>query len=191
MAGRPDEAMAAATGLIDAAETTRNPYVLSYAHYTYGLAFRDADPLLALEARRRGLAIARESGNRVNETALLAGLSRIEAHYGDLTAAFDHVTVAIRNYHDSGNTTIMGTALALVAALFDRLERSEPAATIAGFAFSPLTAAAVPEITATSPTCARSSATRLTNRTPARARRCPPPQWRRMHTTKSTGPEQS
>jgi hypothetical protein len=33
------------------------------------------------------------------------------------------------------------------AALFDRLGRYEPAATIAGFALSPLTAAAVPEVT--------------------------------------------
>ena len=37
--------------------------------------------------------------------------------------------------------------LAVLAALFDRLGRYEPAATIAGFALSPLAAAAVPEIT--------------------------------------------
>ena len=147
MAGRPDEAMAAATGLVDAAEATRNPYVLSYALYTYGLAFRDADPLLSLEARRRGLAIARESGNRANETGLLAGLSRSEATYGDPTAAFDYVTVAIRNYHDSGNTTMIVSPLAVLAAFFDRLGRYEAAAIIAGFVFNPLAASAVPEIT--------------------------------------------
>ena len=37
--------------------------------------------------------------------------------------------------------------LAILAALFDRLGRYQPAATIAGFAFSPLTAAAYPEVT--------------------------------------------
>ena len=31
-------------GLVDAAEATRNPYVLSFALLAYGLAFRDADP---------------------------------------------------------------------------------------------------------------------------------------------------
>ena len=36
--------MAAANGLIDAAEATRNPYVLSFALLAYGFAFRDADP---------------------------------------------------------------------------------------------------------------------------------------------------
>jgi hypothetical protein len=36
--------------------------------------------------------------------------------------------------------------LAVLAALFDRLERYEPAATIAGFARSPLSAATVPEL---------------------------------------------
>ena len=40
----------------------------------------------------------------------------------------------------------MRSPLAILAALFDRLGRYEPAATIAGFALSPLTAAAVPEI---------------------------------------------
>ena len=37
--------------------------------------------------------------------------------------------------------------LAILAALFDRLGRYEPAATIAGFALSPFSAAAVPELT--------------------------------------------
>ena len=37
--------------------------------------------------------------------------------------------------------------MAVLAALFDRLGCYEPAATIAGFAVSPLTAAAIPELT--------------------------------------------
>ena len=55
--------------------------------------------------------------------------------------------MAIRNYLDAGNTTLILGPLAVLAALFDRLGRYEPAATIAGFAVSPLTAAAIPEIT--------------------------------------------
>jgi hypothetical protein len=49
--------------------------------------------------------------------------------------------------HDSGNIMIV-SPLAVLAAFFDRLGRYEPAAIIAGFVFSPLAAAAVPEITA-------------------------------------------
>ena len=54
--------------------------------------------------------------------------------------------MAIRNLHDSGNTANMRGPLAALAACLDRLGRHEPAATIAGFAFDPLTAGAVPEI---------------------------------------------
>ena len=146
IAGSREEARAAATGLIDAAEATRNPYALAYALSAYGFAFRDADPHRARDARRRGLAIAQDSGNRVIETTLAAGLSSFEAKYGDPTTAFDYVTVAIRNYHESGNTSMIGIPLVVLAALFDRLGRHEAAATIAGCAFNPLTAAAVSEI---------------------------------------------
>jgi hypothetical protein len=85
------------------------------------------------------------SGNRFTETLLVGQLSRLEAEHGDPLAALDHVTLAIRNYHDAGNPLIRGP-LAILAAFFDRLERYEPAATIAGFAVSPMTAAIEPEL---------------------------------------------
>jgi predicted ATPase len=145
-AGRGDEARAAANGLIEAAEATHNPYVLSHALYAHGRAFRDADPAGELNALRWGLVIAQDSGNRYTETHLAANLSRLEAEHGDPLAALDYVTLAIRNLHDAGNTTAIRSPLAVLAAFFDRLERHEPAATIAGFAFSPLTSAAYPEL---------------------------------------------
>jgi len=74
-------------------------------------------------------------------------LARLEAEHGGTVSAFDHLTLAIRNYHNSGNTTTIRIPLAILAALFDRLGRYEPAATIAGFALSPMAAAALPEIT--------------------------------------------
>ena len=49
--------------------------------------------------------------------------------------------LAIRNFQDSGHAANMRVALAMLTVLFDRLARCEAAATIAGFAFSPLTAA--------------------------------------------------
>jgi hypothetical protein len=62
-------------------------------------------------------------------------------------SAFDHLTLAIRNFHNAGDSTTIRVPLAVLAGLFDRLGRYEPAATIVGFALSPLTASAVPEIT--------------------------------------------
>jgi predicted ATPase len=145
VAGCDEEARAAATGLIEAAEATHNPWALAYALFAYGFAFRDADPAAARDALRRGLVIAQDSGNRYTESLLAGVLSGLEADHGDPLAALDHVTLAIRNFHDAGNTTGVRSALAILAAFFDRLGRYEPAATIAGFALSPLTAM-VPEL---------------------------------------------
>ena len=68
IAGAGEEARAAANGLIEAAEATHNPVALAYALNAYGGAFRDADPVRALEALRRGLVIAQDSGNRLSES---------------------------------------------------------------------------------------------------------------------------
>jgi hypothetical protein len=147
MAGSGGEAMDSADGLIEAAEATGNPSMLAFALGAYGLAFRDADPVGALNALGRGLVIAQDSGNRFNESHLATSLSRLEAEHGDTASAFNHLTLVIRNYHDSGNTTSVRTDLAILAALFDQLGRYQPAATIAGFALSPMSAAGFPEVT--------------------------------------------
>jgi predicted ATPase len=149
MAGFDGEAMAAATGLIDVAEATHNPWTLSYALLAYSLAFRDADPDRAREALRRGLIVAQDSGNRGNETHMASALARLEAKLGDPLAALEHSAAAIRNYHESGNTTHMRAPLADLAAILDRLGRHESAATIAGFALSPLTVMISPDTNTT------------------------------------------
>jgi predicted ATPase len=147
MAGSGGEAMDSADGLIEAAEATGNPHVLALALGAHGLAFRDADPVGALNALGRGLVIAQDSGNRANESVLANTLARLEAEHGGTVAALDHLTLAIRNYHNAGDTTTIHVPLAVLAALFDRLGRYEPAATIAGFALSPIATVGVPEIT--------------------------------------------
>jgi hypothetical protein len=147
VAGSLEEAMSVATGLVDAAEATHNPCALSFALFAYGSAVRDADPGAALAAVRRGLVVAQDSGNRGIESFQVDGLARLEAKYGDPLAALDYLSLAIRNYHDSGNVTLVHPPLAVLAALFHRLGHHEAAATIAGFAFNPMTAGWFPEIT--------------------------------------------
>ncbi len=142
-----EAAMDSADGLIEAAEATGNSYVLSLGLFAYGLAFVDADPVGALKALGRGLVIAQDSGNRANASVLANGLARLEVEHGDTVSAFDHLTLAIRNFHNAGDTTTIRAPLASLAVLFDRLGRYEPAATIAGFALSPFSAASLPEIT--------------------------------------------
>jgi predicted ATPase/class 3 adenylate cyclase len=148
-AGRADEAIAAADGLVEAAEATHNPYAVSFALTADGFAFRDADPARALNAMRQGLAIARDSGNSFNVSNAAQNLAYIEAKHGDPLAAFDYMTLAIRHHHDSGSAGLITQPLTALAVFLARLRRYEPAATIAGFAAGPLSAAAYPDYSAT------------------------------------------
>jgi len=147
--GTSDEAMRLADGIVDAAEATRNPMALCFALLADGFAFRDADPARALAAMRRGLAIARDTGNHNGESSLASVLCRVEGNYGDPSAALDYFELAIRNHYETGNTTLISTPLALLAAFFDRLGRYEAAATIAGFMFRPVTAMSFRELKTT------------------------------------------
>ena len=107
--------------------TSRIPYALSFALLTYGMAFCDADPA--------GRATPCAVDWRLLKTAVTAGpkphlanvLGRLEAEYGDPLAALDYLTLAMRNYHDSGNLSVIRIPLAVLAGCFDRLGRDEPA----------------------------------------------------------------
>jgi predicted ATPase len=147
LTGSGGEAMDAADGLVEAAEATGNPCLIAWALGGHGLAFRDADPVGALNALGQGLVIAEDSGSRAVASALAPFLARFEAEQGGTVSAFDHLTLTIRSYHNSGNNASIRVPLAILAAHFDRLGRHEPAAIIAGFALSPFAAAAAPEIT--------------------------------------------
>lgn len=146
IAGPNDEAMRLADGLIEAAEARRNPATLCFALLADGFVFRDVDPTRALTSLRRGLTLAQESGNQNCEASVAAVLCRVEGKYGDPLAALDYFELAIRYHYESGNTTLISTPLAVLAAFFDRLERYQAAATIAGLAFSPVTAASFGEL---------------------------------------------
>jgi hypothetical protein len=143
--GPNDEAMALADGLVKAAEATGNPMALCFALLADGFAFRDTNPVRALAALRRGMAIGQDTGNQSSVSHLAAVLCRVEAKYGDPSAALDYFALAIHAHHEAGSTAMMSTPLALLAAFLERLGRHQAAATIAGFAFSPVTARSVPE----------------------------------------------
>jgi predicted ATPase len=132
IAGRDDEAMGAAYGLIDAAEATHNPQALSLALMAYGFAWRNADADRALKVMQRGLAIAHDSGNRFNESHLTANLAQLEVERGDPLSALDHIGLAIRHMHESGNMVTIRSPLTNLAIFLDRGGHFEPAAAIAG-----------------------------------------------------------
>ena len=146
LAAADDEAMAASEGLLAAADAADNPHVASMALFAHGIARREADPAAAYDVHRRGLAIAQASGNRQDESCLAVSLSRLAASHGDPMDTLDFLTLAIRNRYDSGSLPHLHHPLAILAAFFDRLGHYEAAATISGFAASPLTRATYPEI---------------------------------------------
>jgi predicted ATPase len=141
-----EEAIAATTGLIEAAEATRNPWSLSFALLAFGAAHLHADPVSALKAGRRGLQVAEDSGNRAAGTTLATVVARMEGEYGDSLRALHYIAVAIHNYHDSGNSASMRILMATLATILDRMGRYEPAATIAGCAASPFAVVNYPEL---------------------------------------------
>jgi hypothetical protein len=146
VAGSHDEALSAATGLIESAEASGNPSALTIALLAHGWVFREADPLRALAALRRGLTIAQDNGQRSYETHIAAGLALVEPEHGDPVAALDYLTLTTRHYHDSGSIVQLRSNLAIVAAFLDRLGRYEPAATVTGFARRPISTAIIAEL---------------------------------------------
>jgi predicted ATPase len=147
-AGLLDEARAAADGLIEAAIASDNPCMHTFAIAAYGLCLSSAGSERDLALCRQGLALAQDSGNRYYETILATALARLEAETIVTVAAIDPLTLAIRNWHDSGNVGSLVGPLAMLSAFLDRLGRFEAAATIAGFSCNPVSLSTVPEFPA-------------------------------------------
>jgi hypothetical protein len=134
LSGCTDEAMEASHGFIEAAEATDNSFVLAAALHAYGLAVHDTDRVRSFAAMHRGLRIAQDSDSRAALTGLAAHLCSFATEHDEPLVALEYFPVAITNYQRTGNTMMIRTLLGILAALFHRLGRYEPAATIAGFA---------------------------------------------------------
>ena len=165
--------MAAANGLIEAAEATGNPMLLSFALFAYGFAFRDADPVGALRgpAPGPGDRSRQRQPHRPSRAWRAVCLASRPTH-GDPLAA-------LRLLH-SGDPQLPRLGQHRHCCLTPWLSSlpSRPARTprTGGHhrrvrAQSPHCGVAPRDQTPRSPTCAMCSATRPTNRSPARARR--------------------
>jgi hypothetical protein len=146
LSGAYEEASALTDGLIATVKSIRNPHAISQLLLAVGMTFRYADPALALDALRQAQEVAQGSGNRFNESHIAVVLSDLEVQHGAPQAAFDYLTLAVRNYLNAGNIATSRSPLAILAVLLDRLGHYEPAATIADFAANPLTRTAFPHI---------------------------------------------
>jgi predicted ATPase/class 3 adenylate cyclase len=134
IAGRTDEGIAAAEGLVEAGETASTPFDLCWALLAEGWAARETAPERTVEVTRRGLALARESGNRDHEATLAMFLGGAESKIGDTRSALDHLGHALRMYNDAGTTIYVSGPVSLLAQLLHRLGVHEPAAVLSGWA---------------------------------------------------------
>nr|WP_090277597.1 adenylate/guanylate cyclase domain-containing protein [Mycolicibacterium komanii]CRL72329.1 putative ATPase [Mycolicibacterium komanii] len=147
--GRVDEAIAETEGLIASGEATGNPHLQSAGLLAYGFAYRDVDPDAAYDAHRRGMSIAQDTGNRQIASVHAVSLGRIATMRGDTLDACGFLTLAIRNYFDSGSFYMMSAPILVLAGLLSRIGHHETAATIAGFAVDADASSTYPEITDT------------------------------------------
>ena len=113
-AGRDPEAQSLADGLVEAAERTDNPYAISFALLAFAMANSMKKPLGVVDALRRGLVIAEDSGNTANVSYLAMALAmtsgRVEA---TRSVSLDNLRLAIGNYFDAGSIAQIRAALGL------------------------------------------------------------------------------
>jgi predicted ATPase len=145
-AGARDEAIAESADFSAIADATDNPNLASNLLLAYGLARHEDDPDASYEAHRRGMTIARESGNRQLESYHAGNVSWLADIHGRPMEALDNATVALTRFYNTGHYSVMPSALAVVASILDRLERYEPAATLSVPASTPFSGATYPEI---------------------------------------------
>jgi DNA-binding CsgD family transcriptional regulator len=145
--GRVDEAVALTEEAVAAARARGNPYWVSYSLWIAGMAFSRVDARRALAAWDEGVAFVREHRVQFFEGFLARDAARLHTTDGDPTAALVLFHEAIAAFHRAGNVPQLIITLASVPALFERLDRPEPAATLlAAMAREPSSAHHVPEL---------------------------------------------
>lgn len=131
-AGRVEEALALTEQSVAAARGLGNPYWIAYALWIAGMAFSRSDSRRALAAWDEGVAFVREHRVQFFEGFLARDAARLHTSDGEPEAALVLFEEAIASFHRSGNVPQLIITLASVPALFERIERSEAAATLFG-----------------------------------------------------------
>jgi hypothetical protein len=130
--GHLDEAREHAADALTAAEATGIPFPVLYGLDAYAKAYADTEPGRALAAKRRALAIARESNNRLWSGVIARELAGLEAAHGDPRAGLDLFDATIESFHRSVQPGNLAATLAQLVGYFSRCGRERVAATLFG-----------------------------------------------------------
>jgi predicted ATPase/class 3 adenylate cyclase/DNA-binding CsgD family transcriptional regulator len=146
-AGRIEEALAITEESVAVARALGNPYWIAYSLWIAGMAFSHTEPRRALAAWDEGIAVVRECRVLFFEGFIARDAARLHTSDGEPAAALGLFAEAITAFQRAGNVPQLIITLASVPALFERLGRSEPAATLLGaLANEPSSAHHVPEL---------------------------------------------
>jgi predicted ATPase/class 3 adenylate cyclase/DNA-binding CsgD family transcriptional regulator len=130
--GRIEEALGLAEESVAAARSLGNPYWISYALWIAGMAFSKADVRRAFAAWDEGFAFVRDQRVQFFEGFLARDAARLHTSDGEPETALMLFADAIAAFHKAGNVPQLIITLASVPALFERLDRSAPAAMLLG-----------------------------------------------------------
>ena len=129
-AGRLEEALALTEESVAAARRLGNPYWVAYALWIAGMAFSRTNTRRALAAWEEGVAFVREHRVQFFEGFLARDAARLHTTDGEPDVALGLFAQAIDAFHRAGNVPQLIITLASVPALFERLDRLEPAAVL-------------------------------------------------------------
>ena len=127
--GRPDRGGAGAhRGIGRRRPPLGNPYWVAYALWIAGMAFSRTNARRALAAWEEGVAFVHEHRIHFFEGFLARDAARLNTSDGEPDVALGLFAEAIEAFHRAGNVPQLIITLASVPALFERLDRLEPAA---------------------------------------------------------------
>jgi predicted ATPase/class 3 adenylate cyclase len=130
--GRCEEAMKIAAEILPQVEAAGVPSSITVALWAKGEAFADANPSLALHAYERGLALARQSGNRFWEIVMIPKIGALQARSGDPVGALRSFQEMLEFWRQSSDLYLVSHGVGSLMALFDRLGYATEAATLNG-----------------------------------------------------------
>ncbi len=132
VSGRREEARAISDNIVATVETAGLPLAMLIAYYGKGYAFADTDPSVSAAAFERVIAVARESGNRMWETAAIPQIAALQARSGNPTAALDSFRAMLDAWRSTAEALLVSHGIGGLAVLFERLGRWEAAALLHG-----------------------------------------------------------
>jgi predicted ATPase/DNA-binding CsgD family transcriptional regulator len=146
-AGRTQEALAITDESVTVARELGNPYWIAYSLWIAGMAYSHTEPRRALAAWDEGMTVVRGQRVQFFEGFIARDAARLHTSDGEPAAALGLFADAITEFQRAGNVPQLVITLASVPALFVRLGRPEPAATVLGaLAAHPTSAHHVPEL---------------------------------------------